>query len=186
MIDAHNQLLHRLGAHRVPHSGRTLLDHLKGTYELLTQWGSTETTCIAGLFHSVYGTRTFAPSLLGHDRREKIRGVLGAEAEQLVYWFSICDRNSFFENIGAETISLRNEADGGSVAVSSQMLNALVEIEIANTVEQVPHKKRISSKVMDVYTRQCLAARPVISDRAYTQCVRVLENHQPNMRRDRR
>ncbi len=175
--DAYGQLLHHVGAHRVPHSGRTLLDHLRGTYELLTQWGSNEATCVAGLFHSVYGTKTFAHSLLDHSQRGYVRSLIGAEAEQLVFLFSITDRDSFFENIGAEDVSLLNNVDGELVAVLPQTLSALVAIEVANTVEQIPHKKRISRKVMDIYTRQYKAAKPVISDKAFRQCVHVFENY---------
>ncbi len=175
--DAYWQLLHHVGAHQVPHSGRTLLDHLSGTYELLTQWRSDETTCVAGLFHSIYGTQTFAHSLLDHSQRSYVRNMIGAATEQLVFLFSTTDRDSFFENIGNKDITLLNNVDGELVEVSPATLSALVEIEVANTLEQIPHKNRISSKVMDIYARQCKAAKPVISDKAFRQCILVFENY---------
>ena len=183
---AYWQLLHHVGAHQVPHSGRTLLDHLRGTYELLTQWGSNEATCVAGLFHSIYGTKTFAHSLLDHSQRSYVRSMIGAATEQLVFLFSTTDRDSFFENIGVEDISLLNNVDGELVEVSPDTLSALVEIEVANTLEQIPHKNRISSKVMDIYARQCKAAKPVISDQAFRQCVRVFEHYLSDKEMDHR
>lgn len=169
------RFLHTIGAHQVPHSGRTLLDHLTGTYELLTQWGSNEATCVAGLFHSVYGTQTFGHSLLDHDQRNHVRSMIGDAAEQLVFLFSTTDRDSFFENIGAADILLLNGVNGEFIDVPPETLSALVEIEVANTLEQIPHKKRISPTVMNIYARQCIAARPVIPGKAYRHCVRVFE-----------
>jgi (p)ppGpp synthase/HD superfamily hydrolase len=178
--DAYWQLLHHIGAHQVPHSGRTLLDHLRGTYELLTQWGSKEVTRVAGLFHSIYGTQTFAHALLDRSQRSYVRSTVGATTEHLVFLFSVCDRDSFFENIDTKNISLLNKVDGELVEVTPQTLSALVEIEVANTLEQIPHKKRISLEVMDIYARQCKAAKPVLPDVAFRQCVRVFEHYLPN------
>ncbi len=164
----------------MPHSGRTLLDHLRGTYELLTHWGSHEVTRIAGLFHSIYGTQTFAHALLDRSQRSYVRSVIGATTEHLVFLFSTCDRDSFFANIGATNISLLNKVNGELLEVSPETLSALVEIEVANTLEQIPHKKRISPKVMDIYERQCKAAKPVIPDAAFSLCVRVFERYVPD------
>ncbi len=170
-------MLVHVGARQVPHSGRTLLDHLRGTYELLTQWECNEATCVAGLFHSIYGTQTFAHSLLDHSQRGYVRSLIGVAAEQLVYFFSTTDRNKYFDNIGASDVMLLNTIDGELVEVPSATLNALVAIEVANTVEQIPHKPRISRGVMEVYTRQCEAAKAVIPDEAFRQCVRVFAHH---------
>lgn len=79
-------LLVRLGAAEIPHSGATLLDHLVGTYDLLLDWGAPDATCVAGLFHSVYGTPRFKQVLT--DDRELIKDAIGPEAESLVWKFS--------------------------------------------------------------------------------------------------
>lgn len=178
--DAYWQLLNHIGAHRVPHSGRTLVDHLRGTYELLLRWECDEVTCVAGLFHSIYGTQTFAQSLLDRSQRNYVRHAIGATAEQLVFLFSICDRDSFFENIGVRNASLPSKVTGGLIEVSSETLSKLVKIEVANTLEQIPYKKRISDKVMEIYARQCKAAKPVIPDQAFRQCVRLFEHRVPH------
>ena len=49
-----------LNLDKIQHSGESLLSHLKGTKEILTQWDAPEYVCNAGLFHSVYGTQYFS------------------------------------------------------------------------------------------------------------------------------
>lgn len=161
----------------MPHSGRSLSDHLWGTYELLVQWESDESTCVAGLFHSVYGTQTFGHSLLGRDQRDIVRSVIGPVAEQLVFLFGTIDRDRLFENIGAGRKSLLIGTNGELAEVLPETLSALIEIEVANTLEQIPHKKRISQKIMNIYARQCIAAKPVLTERAYRQCVDVFAHY---------
>jgi hypothetical protein len=86
-----------LGANDVRHSGRTLFDHLKGTYELLASWDAPEDVQLAGLFHSVYGTRVFKYQCLRptNANRALIRNLIGERAERLAYIFCISDRPNF-------------------------------------------------------------------------------------------
>lgn len=79
--------LDRIGTSSKVHSGRTLLDHLHGTHDILKEWRASEATCLAGLCHSVYGTRTYR-SDLGIDRTD-LRKVIGAEAEALSWRFRV-------------------------------------------------------------------------------------------------
>ena len=52
--------LEQVGAATRRHlAGRTLLDHLRSTYELLAGWQAPEEIALAGLFHSIYGTQAF-------------------------------------------------------------------------------------------------------------------------------
>lgn len=68
----------------IPHSGTTLFEHLYGTYKILKSHGADETTCLAGLFHSVYGTEYYNRFRID---REQIRDIIGIEAENVVYAF---------------------------------------------------------------------------------------------------
>jgi hypothetical protein len=71
-----------------PHSGVTLFHHLLGTYRILKSWGCNEELCIAGLFHSAYGTPAYHGGPLSVSRRGELREVIGVEAEKVVYQFS--------------------------------------------------------------------------------------------------
>ncbi len=88
----HMALLEQLGAHVTSHSRRTLLDHLQGTHDLLAQWGNEPEICIAGLFHSVYGTYAFNKRSADMSMRDEIRDVIGTQAERMVYLFCVTDR----------------------------------------------------------------------------------------------
>lgn len=109
--------LENLGARRVKHSGRTLYDHLLGTYRLLTVDGRPPHVCLGGLYHSIYGTNQFQHVLT--NGRDRVRAVIGDEAEELAYLFSTIDRPRCF--LTAPTIPHRRD---------------LVAIEIANLTEQ--------------------------------------------------
>lgn len=81
-------LLHRLGAHTVPHSERALLDHLVGTARILAEWGERRAVVLAGLVHSVYGTAGFPLAVAALTERELVRAAVGEQAEELALYFS--------------------------------------------------------------------------------------------------
>ena len=100
------------------HSNRCLFDHLLGTYHLLKQWDNPETTCVAGLFHSIYGIKTRHSKPHRFAQRKLVQSVIGISAERLVYLFCTLERGHY--------LSKADEC------------KALIEIEVANIVEQAP------------------------------------------------
>jgi hypothetical protein len=72
----------------LPHSGVTLFHHLLGTYRILKAWGCENDLCLAGLFHSIYGTPAYPNGPLPESRRVELSGVIGTRAEEFVYQFS--------------------------------------------------------------------------------------------------
>ena len=116
MHDRHRQFLFDLGANTTRHSGRTLFEHLKGVHDLLRDWDNNSHVCLAGLFHSIYGTDVFKHVSL--DDRGKLREMIGDTAEFLVHCFSTRDRPLF-------------------ASVEDPKVRAhLMEIEAANLLEQ--------------------------------------------------
>jgi SM-20-related protein len=84
-------------AHEIAHTGgRSLLRHLRSTYEWLKTGGESEDVCLAGLFHSVYGTSTFKTVLIPDTERDLVREQIGEHAEDLVYRFHQIDRPECF------------------------------------------------------------------------------------------
>jgi hypothetical protein len=81
----------------LPHSGATLFHHLLGTYRILRSWGCEESLCIAGLFHSVYGTPAYRGGVLPKNRRFELINVIGVAAEALVHRFSDINWSFVFE-----------------------------------------------------------------------------------------
>lgn len=68
------------------HSGTSFFDHLYNTFLLLKSYNLSEDTCLAGLFHSIYGTE-FYNADLKVDEKEVIN-LIGERANFLVKCFS--------------------------------------------------------------------------------------------------
>lgn len=138
MIDpSHLHLLQELSADENAHSGRTLLDHLRGTYDLLVAWGNTDDVCVGGLFHSIYGTEYYTLQSASLDRRAEVAAIIGERAEQLAYLFCATSRPEFFDQAGAAEPVLTHRADQTPIPVTPATIDALIEIEVANLVEQL-------------------------------------------------
>lgn len=167
IADKHLELLIELGTREVRHSNRTLYDHLLGTHGLLERWGNPPEVCLLGLFHSVYGTQTFDTRSVSPDDRATIQAALASEVERLVYVFGVTNRDEFFEQIGSESVRLHDQVHGCELTISPHDLHRLVEVEVANILEQVPHKQRISKGVRRIYMEQCERAKNCISTNAY-------------------
>jgi len=116
MDPRHRQFLIALDAQQTRHTGRTLFEHLKGVHDLLRDWDNPEDVCLAGLYHSIYGTNTFKHQSL-HDRAKLVE-MIGDHAEFLVHCFSTKDR-PLFESIDDPVVRMQ-----------------LLEIEAANLLEQ--------------------------------------------------
>jgi hypothetical protein len=104
------------GAARVKHSGRSLFDHLCGTHAMLVEQGHPPHICLAGLFHSVYGTNSFRQVLIPISERAVVRDIIGESAESLVFQFCTIDRPGCFvrgdrDLIAIEIANLREQQD---------------------------------------------------------------------------
>ena len=129
--------LARHGAKETTHSGRTLFDHLKGTYDVLRDWNNPEHVCLAGLFHSIYGTNIFNHQSVDFKERPTVKALIGPQAEYLAYLFCVSDRPKVF--LDAQNMFMRHLWDRHAcqtVTVSKQIRDELVEIEAANLLEQ--------------------------------------------------
>ncbi|MFE6844926.1 DUF6817 domain-containing protein [Streptomyces sp. NPDC057686] len=95
-------LLRELGAGHVDHPGGTLLAHLERVHARLGAWGARPALRLAGLCHAFYGTDGFATALLPVGRRAELAAVIGAEAEELVYFYASCDRAASYPTLAAD------------------------------------------------------------------------------------
>ena len=138
----HMTLLEELGAHTNSHLRRTLLDHLLGTHDLLVEWENEPDVCVAGLFHSIYGTYVFDKQSADMSMRDEIRDVIGADAERLVYIFCVTDRRCFYEHLGEARFCLRDIVHDRDLKLDRDTLAALIEIEVANILDQVPYRSK--------------------------------------------
>ncbi|MFK0233967.1 DUF6817 domain-containing protein [Streptomyces vinaceus] len=118
-------LLRELGAGHLDHPGGTLLAHLERVHARLGVWGARPALRLAGLCHACYGTDGFATALLPVGRRGELAAVIGAEAEEIVYFYASCDRAASYPTLASDVprgAGAHTEADAGAAdneAVSS-------------------------------------------------------------------
>lgn len=171
------ELLESLDAQRVPHSRRTLAEHLVGTHHLLQSWGNGQAVCRAGLFHSVYGTRVFEIQCADFSSRKMVRGIIGAPAESLAYLFCIADRDSFFSGARGTPHVIRDAVGNTDLTVTRRELASLLEIEAANIVEQLPRRSRETRREMRRYRDAFIECRDLLSSGAADAIAVALDTH---------
>lgn len=133
------RLLENYGTAAAPHTGRSLRDHLIGTFDLLNAWGNARDVCLAGLFHSIYGTEVYTHASADLAERNTIREAIGSRAEELAYLFCACDRRHLLSNVErGDALVLHDRLTNGTVSLDRGTLAALVEIAFANELEQLP------------------------------------------------
>jgi uncharacterized protein YbjQ (UPF0145 family) len=120
--------LRRRGADHVPHTHRSLLDHLTGTFDILASWDSDKDVCRAGLFHSVFGTTSFAGTLFA-DGEAAVRRLIGDRSLAYVRRFASLDTGAL--------ASLVTAAPASEAAQHER--NAIVRLFWSNWLEQRVH-----------------------------------------------
>ena len=136
------ELLERFGAVSVEHPSGTLLEHLRGTYEQLDRWGCSKDLCLAGLYHSVYGTEKFRKQTVPLEARDAVRGAIGRQAEEIAYLYCALSRESLYRNLDVGAPYGVKTQDGGEVPLSLAQLADLMTLDLANRLEQLPRTSR--------------------------------------------
>jgi aspartate beta-hydroxylase len=131
------------GAAELRHEGgRTLLDHLLGTYTIMRRWEQPVWLAHAALIHSVYGTEAYDPQLVSSARRDAIAAVAGARAERLAHLFCVTPRRPLFAGTHLWARDLPTRSTGGpstandGAPATRDELDALLILHMANIAEQ--------------------------------------------------
>ena len=128
--------LSELGAGELKHINGSLLEHLRGTKELLRLWGASEKLQIAGSYHAVYGTDGYSEKLISPEHREDIANIIGEEAEKLVYEYCACDRKFFLPKIGVEEKPFfKNRFNNETYYLDDPLFKDFCELSVANEIE---------------------------------------------------
>ena len=156
LFDPHTFLKEQLKTESIHHSGRTLYEHLSNVEKILKICRCNDHVCLAGLFHSIYGTSIFKKQTT--NDRQKIKEVIGERAEFLVWIF--CNAKRPFCWFFDKRIPLKN---GSHIRIDDLTLKELHMIESANLIEQQEGLNEILSfatldttkfdKEYEIYTR---------------------------------
>ena len=138
MQPEHKAYLLAHGAGNTVHSGHTLWQHLVGVHDILQASKFPEYLCLAGLFHSVYGTQVFKKVTVNKSHRAQVQSLIGEQAESLAMAFCELPRPKLFETTLQQGIEpppdwmqqLNANYD------KQQFLADLLALECANLAEQ--------------------------------------------------
>lgn len=179
IAERYTDLLTELAVDEAAHSGGSLLEHLVGTCRLLEDWGNPPQVCVAGLFHSIYGTQFYRNRSADLGERERIRKAIGEEAEELAYLFCVTDRRGFFEQLDARPAVLVDWSRKTDVVVSPETLRRLVEIDVANYLEQAARMPDIPLEALDRAAERGEAAHGQLSPGAYAAITEFVAARRP-------
>ena len=175
----HLDFLLELGTDESTHSGGALLDHLRGTHDLLQRWGNEQAVCAGGLFHSIYGTQSYETESASLDDRVRIRAVIGERAERLAFLFCVSNRGRFFEALDADDaggVALCNRIHEQSIPVARDELRDLIEIEMANWVDFMP-RLPLTDDELDGLEARAERTSHLLTPGAYAAVQAAVETH---------
>ena len=135
--------LNGLGAAQVPHTHTTYLAHVVAVYRLMESRGCSHEACLAGMFHSIYGTQRFQGFKLPLSRRPEVRDLIGERAERLAYVNCAMDRASFdrAREQDAEPYRVLDRLTGEEVPLSREDFDDLCRVHLYDWLEQVPRSR---------------------------------------------
>ncbi|MFI5555605.1 DUF6817 domain-containing protein [Streptomyces sp. NPDC051738] len=170
-IAAAESLLEDLGAGTLPHPGGTLLVHLRRVRSRLAGWNARPALQLAGLCHAFYGTDGFPVALLPLDRRSELAGIIGVEAESIVYFYGSCDRAAAYPTLADEGSPFRDRFTGRSHTPDTHLRRDFAELTAANELDLVDHdpafRDRYGADLLALFTR----FRPLLSQAAWNDCL---------------
>lgn len=127
--------------------GRDFQDHLQGVAGLLQRWEQDALTVQVGLFHSAYSTQQYPYGLYSYQQRDKLRALIGHDAERLVFLFCSHDRVDLYaqtvelakagKTLPQDGLELRNAFSGSTASVPAQLIAPLLVVHAADLAEQI-------------------------------------------------
>ena len=138
MADDYRHKMKNIGMDTVSHIGGTsLLEHSLRVSDLLTQFGATKPLVEAGLFHSVYGREKTQFKVLDFEDRQRIRDLIGQEAEQICYINCIMTFKSYGSLFWStdQNYSLVSRLDQVSFKIAKSVAIDLLNLNFCNALD---------------------------------------------------
>jgi hypothetical protein len=153
--------LTRRRADLVGHARGSLEQHLLGVHTLLVRWQQPERVCLAGLLHSAYSTESFEHRLFPRAERARVRELIGADAERLVFAFCASPRDALLAAAEARkmVVSIPTRWKDVAIGLDARDVADLLIIHAANLAEQTCGKDGAPAPWIATATRYLVAAR---------------------------
>lgn len=159
-----------LGAEHLDHPGGTLYTHLRRVHALTADWNATPRTRLAALSHATYGTDGFAHPLLPPTDRDRLRAVIGADAESLVHLYGACEREPTYRLLGQDPLPITDRFTGTQLTLRDHDLHDFALLTIANELDvarNAPLPAHLRAGIRDLVTALSRYA-PHAAERALT------------------
>lgn len=134
--DSVQTILIELGADKIPHGNRYLINHLLNVYDLLKWANRNQHTCLGGAFHSIFGTNIYQYKTLTSEDQEFLAARIGTEATQLAIMFCEINRPLALEKALRESTFEVETQNNNFISLTREQFYSLVAIEAANLYEQ--------------------------------------------------
>lgn len=119
--------------------------------------------CPAGLFHSIYVTATFKDAAVDWIDRPRVRAAIGESAEYLAHLFCAGSRRRLLLKNPSPPYFWADHTAGTRLEIDEHTLSALVVIEAANFVDQLPFIDAVPQTTVDDMERRFDAQRRHLS-----------------------
>ena len=160
----------------IAHFNGDFFSHLRGTAELLFEWGNTEYVYLAGLCHAVYGTQGFPQGILKPNERHRLQEIIGLDAEGVAYFYCSCDRSCLYPTIGAPGgFKFRDRFTGHTFEPSEQMVRDFLEVTFSNEVELGSLSQEFVNKGRELFHDFMPRCKPYVSKDAFEIAVELFD-----------
>ena len=163
------------GADEIDHAGGSLYVHLHRVAKRLRSLGASDTLVIAGLAHAAYGTDGFPTHLFDwRTERPVLASVIGSEAEQLVYRYGACDRETTWRDL-AEHHTVTDRFTGTSEELGTEDVRDFADLTIVNELDVLDNDAKRAVKLGPFLSEQIPRWQSLASPAVLAESQRILQ-----------
>ena len=167
------ELLRSRGAAEIDHPGGTLDAHLERVRLRLADLGASVDLQLAGRAHAVYGTDGFSVVLLSLEERPLLAGLIGVDAEALVYRYAACDRKRTWGELPT-TRRVHDRFTGSAETLSAGEARAFAELSLVNELDIAEQAPGFLDQHGDFFRRLTANWAPLLGPAVAAEAARIL------------
>lgn len=129
----------------------------------------------AGLCHACYGTDGFAHAILGPEQRAVLIGLIGEDAERLVYLYGSVERTDAYPRLAQPgAISFRDRFTRETIQPPEADVRAFVELTAANELDVLRQNQVLADAHGERLLGLLTSTRQRLSDAAWESWQQLL------------